>query len=61
MPRLGAVSAVLQLAPEGLRVRLTAADAASAADLRQGGAALNQALAAAGLRPTSIEIGGGNG
>ena len=61
MPRLGAVSAVLQLAPEGLRVRLTAADTASAADLRQGGPALAQALATAGLRPTSIEIGGGNG
>jgi hypothetical protein len=61
MPRLGSVSAVLQLAPEGLRVRLTATDAGSAADLRQGGPALAQALATAGLRPTSIEIGGDNG
>lgn len=61
MPRLGTVDALLQLAPEGLRVRLTTAGDSGAADLRQGGPQLAAALTGAGLRLTGLEVRNENG
>jgi len=56
LPRLGAVDALLQLSPSGLRVRLATNDPTTLADLRGGSAQLATMLADAGLSVQAIEI-----
>lgn len=56
MPRLGTVDATLQLAGNGLRIRLDATEDAAAADLSAGMAELTEALSAAGLGLLSFEV-----
>ncbi|MGP1675534.1 MAG: flagellar hook-length control protein FliK [Burkholderiales bacterium] len=56
LPQLGELKAALNLGGDGVRVRLTAASAASAALLREHSTALQAALAAAGVPPAGIAI-----
>lgn len=55
MPILGTVDATLQLAGNGVRIRL-AADSAAAGNLRDQAASLMQALAATGLTVQALDI-----
>lgn len=55
MPRLGTVDAVLQLAGQGLRLRLDTGEA-TATELGESSAALIQAMTAAGLPVLGLEI-----
>ncbi len=56
MPRLGTVDAVLQLSGGRLRIRLAAADADAANDLRRQAANLTGTLTSEGLTVQSLEI-----
>jgi hypothetical protein len=56
MPRLGTIDAVLQLSGGRLRIRLAAAEARTAGDLRQQAPGLTEALAAAGLNVQALDI-----
>ena len=56
MPRLGAVDATLQLAGNGLRVKLNAGSIVAAADLRGGTQELAQGLKNVGLMLQSVEV-----
>lgn len=56
LPLLGALKAALTLGNGGVRIKLEAASAASAALLRDHRASLQAALAAAGVPPASIAI-----
>ena len=56
LPQLGELRAALTLASDGVRIRLEAASAASAALLRDHRPALQAALAAAGVPPAGIAI-----
>jgi len=56
MPRLGTIDAVLQLSGSRLRIRLAAAEAQAAGDLRQQAAGLTEALAGAGLNVQTLDI-----
>jgi flagellar hook-length control protein FliK len=56
MPRLGTVDATLQLAGNGLRIRLAATSDAAAADLRSGTRELAEGLKNAGLTLQVFEV-----
>lgn len=56
LPQLGELKAALTLASDGVRIRLEAASAASAALLRDHRASLQAALATAGVPPAAIAI-----
>jgi hypothetical protein len=56
LPQLGELRAALTLGADGLRIRLEAAGAASAALLQAHGADLRAALAAAGVPSAAIAI-----
>jgi hypothetical protein len=56
LPQLGELKAALTLASDGVRIRLEAASAASAALLRDHRASLQAALATAGVPPAGIAI-----
>ena len=56
LPRLGEVDALLRIGPGGVGMQVTAAGEAEAAVLRDGVGELRQALAAAGLRVSSLEL-----
>ena len=59
LPRLGEVDALLRIGPGGVGMQVMAAGEAEAAVLRDGVGELRQALAAAGLRVSSLELGVG--
>jgi hypothetical protein len=61
MPRLGSIDATLQIAGNGLRLRLATTSDAAAADLRANATALTQALAAAGVSMQAFEVDHGSG
>ena len=56
LPQLGELKAALSLGSDGVRIRLEAASAASAALLRDHSSSLQAALAAAGVPPAGIAI-----
>ena len=56
LPQLGELKAALSLGSDGVRIRLEAASAASAALLREHSSSLQAALAAAGVPPAGIAI-----
>ena len=56
LPRLGSVKAAVSFAGGAVSIGLAAADADSAAELRTAAAALEQALAAAGVNARSISV-----
>jgi hypothetical protein len=56
LPQLGELKAALSLAGDGVRIRIEAASAGSAALLREHSTSLQSALAAAGVPPAAIAI-----
>lgn len=56
LPRLGNVTAELALSPAGVALRLSAAEPATADDLRQGHGALAEALGRAGVPLTALRV-----
>lgn len=56
LPQLGELKAALSLGPDGVRIRLEAASAASAALLQDQRGSLQAALAAAGVPPAGIAV-----
>jgi hypothetical protein len=55
-PRLGKVDATLKLAGDGIRITLATPFGASAANLRDGSAALTKSLEAAGVRVLGLQV-----
>lgn len=56
LPGLGSVGAELQLCGQQLRIRVSAGDEATARTMRESGRELVQALEAAGIRMTTLEV-----
>jgi hypothetical protein len=56
LPRLGKVSATIHLSGNSVRMQLQVADPAAAQELRQGGAALADAVAASGSRLDQLAV-----